>query len=256
MGTMTFGKPDTTANITVGAVAGVGKDDRVVINGHDITPSIKKIRMSAAVGELTRIELGLSAAKSTVVDGKAHVYLSAEDRKALVALGWTPPVDADAMTGKVSGSQGAPETHAWEEFRTLGLLWLINTSVLHPRGFALAFVYDDDRNPIGWQLVGDGSEPWTFLDECDDRFQAVEALFDQHRKTSLPAGWTGVTADVYEHESPKEAVYIDENGIMPGGCGNSRPGTSICTRPAGHPRTLHIAHDTSGKHVGEWDDTE
>ena len=64
--------------------------------------------------------------------------------------------------------------------RDSGLLWLINTSVLHPRGFALALHYDDrGSEPTGWSLIGDGSEPWVFVDSTDnDRcFAAVEATF-------------------------------------------------------------------------------
>jgi hypothetical protein len=33
------------------------------------------------------------------------------------------------------------------EFRDEGLLWLINTSVFHPRGFAIAFVLSTERHP-------------------------------------------------------------------------------------------------------------
>lgn len=50
----------------------------------------------------------------------------------------------------------------FSEFRTEGLLWLINTSVFHPRGYALAFHYDDEGNVTGWSLLGDGTEPWVF----------------------------------------------------------------------------------------------
>jgi hypothetical protein len=48
------------------------------------------------------------------------------------------------------------------ELATSGLLWLINASVFHPRGYALALVPDDDGNYTTWQLHGDGSRPWQF----------------------------------------------------------------------------------------------
>ncbi|MGE0342533.1 MAG: hypothetical protein AB7O86_05655 [Porticoccaceae bacterium] len=48
------------------------------------------------------------------------------------------------------------------EFRDEGLLWLVNASVFHPRGYALAFHLDDDGVVVGWTLEGDGSEPWVF----------------------------------------------------------------------------------------------
>lgn len=48
------------------------------------------------------------------------------------------------------------------ELRSTGLLWLINSTVFHPRGFALALHFDDDGNCTGWSMMGDGSEPWRF----------------------------------------------------------------------------------------------
>jgi hypothetical protein len=71
------------------------------------------------------------------------------------------------------------------EFRDEGLLWLINTSVFHPRGFAIAFVYDDDdtefKNPTGWRLVGDGSEPWWYNEgeDVDEIFNKATAFFNR-----------------------------------------------------------------------------
>lgn len=58
------------------------------------------------------------------------------------------------------------------DIRESGLLWLINTSVLHPRGFALGWSGD------GHFLLGDGSEPWRFElpDEvADDLFRKAQA---------------------------------------------------------------------------------
>lgn len=65
-----------------------------------------------------------------------------------------------------------------------GLLWLINASVLHPRGFALAL--ETDSNELF--LMGDGSEPWVFGDGMgDEPFLAVEALLDRARKHNVEA---------------------------------------------------------------------
>jgi hypothetical protein len=55
------------------------------------------------------------------------------------------------------------------ELRDTGLLWLINRTVFHPRGFALALMYDEPGqaeggNVTGWQLYGDGTEPWSMGD--------------------------------------------------------------------------------------------
>ena len=46
----------------------------------------------------------------------------------------------------------------WEQLRELGLLWLINAEVFHPRGYALAFHRDEAGEAIGFSIMGDGSE--------------------------------------------------------------------------------------------------
>jgi hypothetical protein len=77
--------------------------------------------------------------------------------------------------------------HPWEDvsarpfsaLRDSGLLWLINTTVLHPRGFALALHYPhlDDTEPDGWVLHGDGTEAWVFEDGAAQApFAAVRGL--------------------------------------------------------------------------------
>lgn len=65
----------------------------------------------------------------------------------------------------------------FEDLRTTGLLWLLNKAALHPRGYALAFNYDDGGDLVGWSLLGDGTEPWQFDSDTDDRcFSDVEEL--------------------------------------------------------------------------------
>ena len=74
------------------------------------------------------------------------------------------------------------EARDFDELRTTGLLWLINTTVLHPRGYAMALGYSDNGKCDGWRIVGDGSEPWQFgCDEetqtmLNERFEAIKAL--------------------------------------------------------------------------------
>jgi hypothetical protein len=77
----------------------------------------------------------------------------------------------------------------WAELRDTGLLWLINTAVLHPRGYALA-IHLDQGEAIGWSILGDGAEPWQFVTEgwpegegIDDAFQRVSALLAPHAST-------------------------------------------------------------------------
>lgn len=82
--------------------------------------------------------------------------------------------------------------HPFEDFRTSGLLWLINRTTFHPRGFAMGLEYGDDATneqinagevePIGWRLYGDGTEPWSFeTDREAEIFRAVETFFDALR---------------------------------------------------------------------------
>jgi len=63
-----------------------------------------------------------------------------------------------------------------------GLLWLINTTVFHPRGFALSW----DCETAIFYLMGDGSERWTFDERdsvlMDKRFLAVERAFQRSRE--------------------------------------------------------------------------
>lgn len=68
----------------------------------------------------------------------------------------------------------------FEQLRDTGLLWLINTALLHPRGYALAILHDDEGHATSWQLLGDGTERWSFPDsmndELDARFKAVQRI--------------------------------------------------------------------------------
>ena len=70
---------------------------------------------------------------------------------------------------------------SFHEFREIGLLWLINRVVFHPRGFAIGFHYDDDGNVTGWSSMGDGKEPWSFAPEAEEAeqacFEAVQRFF-------------------------------------------------------------------------------
>ena len=81
-----------------------------------------------------------------------------------------------------TSSLDVPAEFLWvrpfSEIQNSGLLWLINTSLLHPRGFALALVFETQEGgePIGWALYGDGTEPWSFADDAQEEFRAVQTL--------------------------------------------------------------------------------
>lgn len=75
-----------------------------------------------------------------------------------------------------------PPVRSWEELRSSGLLWLINATVFHPRGFALGIAYRGGDEPIGWCLFGDGTESWRFDEQADPLFAAAEATFTALRR--------------------------------------------------------------------------
>jgi hypothetical protein len=71
----------------------------------------------------------------------------------------------------------------WSEISDSGLLWLINTTVFHPRGYALAIHFDSDGVATGWSIMGDGLERWAFAQfgwpegrGPDDAFLKIRAL--------------------------------------------------------------------------------
>lgn len=77
----------------------------------------------------------------------------------------------------------------FSDMRSTGLLWMLNR-LLHPWGYALAFhtepcncCPEENREVIGWSIMGDGSEPWKFGDDVpeDELFSQVMALFEETR---------------------------------------------------------------------------
>ena len=114
------------------------------------------------------------------------------------------PAHKKGVLGAPGDPVEAKTCRPWSEFRDEGLLWLINSVVLHPRGFALALHYDDEAGtgePVGWSIVGPGDEPYVFgnpmwdeqaraafSEEINERFRRVEAVFEQARGT-WPSGY-------------------------------------------------------------------
>jgi len=88
-------------------------------------------------------------------------------------------------------------TRPFEELREHGLLWLINRTVFHPRGYALGLSYPEDASredieahrvqPVGFTILGDGTEPWNYDNEMheDAPFEAAEALFASLRPDAV-----------------------------------------------------------------------
>lgn len=80
---------------------------------------------------------------------------------------------------------------AFKELRDSGLLWLINKSVFHPRGFSLSLIFDEEGEVTGWALMGKGDKPVRIPDEAADteaeRFTKVREEFSRHaRKDDIP----------------------------------------------------------------------
>lgn len=59
------------------------------------------------------------------------------------------------------------------DLSTSGLLWLINRTTFHPRGFALSLHTDDQGNVTGWTLLAHpAGEPYSFPPEVDKEYAA------------------------------------------------------------------------------------
>lgn len=71
------------------------------------------------------------------------------------------------------------ESRPFADLRPTGLLWLINVTVFHPRGYALALHFEDAEHQVctGWSLMGDGSESWSMRDpEMTPELEAIIAV--------------------------------------------------------------------------------
>lgn len=68
-----------------------------------------------------------------------------------------------------------------ENLRNSGLLWLINTSVFHPRGYALFLSIPTEEEKAeghveSFGFWGDGTEPYSFGDSTEEEFTALERV--------------------------------------------------------------------------------
>jgi hypothetical protein len=78
------------------------------------------------------------------------------------------------MTGRRGMADDKPDVRPWSELRDSGLLWLINKTTFHPRGWAFTVVTHDGET-AGWYLKGDGREVWQMTGPEDDEFSRAEA---------------------------------------------------------------------------------
>ena len=63
----------------------------VEIDGRDIAGSVRSVRISAGVHEMTTIELEILPRKAAEYEGDAFVRLDPSFEDFLTALGWQPP---------------------------------------------------------------------------------------------------------------------------------------------------------------------
>jgi hypothetical protein len=135
----------------------------------------------------------------------------------------------------------------WRELSESGLLWLINATVFHPRGFAFACSMDVRTGEVtGWDLLGDGSEPWSYAGSVDDRFAAAEETLAAYRHAADPsrlfddegnlidgvaegASWQGGTAGfaftVYPYDADETAAGRAP-GALPADGDDAQAGTT------------------------------
>ncbi len=67
------------------------------------------------------------------------------------------------------------------EMRSTGVLWAINRYLFHPRGYALALTFAEDGSYEGWQLLGDGTDVWSFAEDEQEDMERFEAFLNSHR---------------------------------------------------------------------------
>lgn len=78
-----------------------------------------------------------------------------------------------------------PEPRPLEDlFAASGVLWAINRTLFHPRGFVLALHRDQHGQVTGWTIEGNGQTVWQYDDTVleDDYLAAFERTLTQARQ--------------------------------------------------------------------------
>lgn len=70
-----------------------GKRGTVIVDGHDVSAAVASVAINADALSGHHVELRL-ATLDTEVDGEPSVGIPQRTHDALVALGWTPPVES------------------------------------------------------------------------------------------------------------------------------------------------------------------
>lgn len=75
-----------------------GSDGSVKVGGHDISDSIHAFTVDATAGHRPRVTLELSVHNVTRIESEhTEVVMSSATRDLLIAAGWQPPADPDAV---------------------------------------------------------------------------------------------------------------------------------------------------------------
>lgn len=107
------------------------------------------------------------------------------DKLGVILADWETSRDDedDTPSNRNVDEWSRPITRPFDQLSTTGLLWLINTTVFHPRGYALTVVYEAGTDTaIGWAIQGNGLEPLEFPngDNGPDFSAATEFLSGDH----------------------------------------------------------------------------
>lgn len=92
----------------------------------------------------------------------------------------------DSLGTDIKDTTVQSEIMPFSALRTHGVLWAINRTLFHPRGYAMALDFETPEalgEPQGWTLLGDGSEQYEYLNKItNDQFTAFEALLRRQRR--------------------------------------------------------------------------
>lgn len=124
---------------------------------------------------------------------------------------------------RAMAAEAARRSEVTVDLRDDGLLWLINATVFHPRGFALAM--DTETNQFS--LLGDGSEPWRYGEDTatDALFAKAEAALGRAR---------------HDDRAARRAVREP-----------AAPPAAAPTHQERHPSTQHVAQYFEYAHLPE-----
>ena len=74
----------------------LGFDSTIELDGTDLSHAVRRIDVSAQPGNLTQVTLDLGVVEVQRLDAeKADVLIPDDAKDALIALGWTPPQEAE-----------------------------------------------------------------------------------------------------------------------------------------------------------------